>query len=470
MLAAAYGPYPKAGVLGLGAAESVKVTAGWTTPERELISEFTHDQKRPPTSVEIGALRHLAERSNEVLRRMTGGHNPDRTDQADFNTAQGLINFYLVNGRGPDNKDPWAPPRGGPEIEALVKAAVSAVPQKQSLLSKIVHSPIALVVNPVDTVVKKVIGDKAYYSVAKAIGGDKVEAALRAGNDLSSHSLSDLSHGSTVKDLANQGARVAAVVAQEKLSPEQAKTVLAAVHPEAAKVAVTELKRVAPAVAPKIAELSRKPPIKTPPSAARAPGQYGPYPKGVGVAGTGVGSFLRPSARWRWFAVYANGQPVAQRGPIWLSDYDADLEAASFLESTQGRDYIGTLKRWNWDQGQWALGDPLDAPPHGGHGGHHGGGHGGGRGRPVLSRGGRGIPGWWGPWWGTTEVVTTTETCRTWGDPIEMPPEMVAPAKAAFGASGGRPVTVRGPDGGLYLLQREGSTMTARPCAATVTS
>lgn len=458
----------------------VRTTAGWSTGARELVSEFTQDQKRPPTSSEIDVLRRLAKRSNDVLARMTGGHKPDRTDEADFNTAQGLINYYLVNGHGPDGKDPVAPPRGGPEIEALVKAAVSAVPRKQSLLSKITHAPIALVVNPADALVRKVVGDKAYYAVAKAVGGDKVEAVLRAGNDLSSHSLTDLSHGATASDLAKQGSRVAAVVAQEKLSPQQAAAVIAAVHPEAAKTAVTELKKVAPALAPKISELPRKrpsAPASSPAVSSAAAGKYGPYPKSVGVSDTGVGSFLRPSARWRWFAVYADGRLVAQRGPVWLSDYDADLEAASFLESTQGRDYIGTVKRWNWDQGQWALGDPLDAPPHGGHHGGHPGGHGGhgggGRGRPGLFRGGRGIPGWWGSWWGIPwipEVVTTTETCRTWGDPIRMPPTMVTAAKEAVGASGGRPVTVRGPDGLLYLFSVEGSSVTARPCAATETS
>jgi hypothetical protein len=39
-------------------------------------------------------------------------------------------------------------------------------------------------------------------------------------------------------------------------------------------------------------------------------------------------------------------------------------------------------------------------------------------------------------------------------------------ASAALDISGGRPTTVRGPDGVLYLFSLENSTPTARPCAA----
>jgi hypothetical protein len=64
----------------------------------------------------------------------------------------------------------------------------------------------------------------------------------------------------------------------------------------------------------------------------------------------------------------------------------------------------------------------------------------------------------------------TTETCRTWGDPLDMPPAMQAAGQAALGASGGRPTTVRGPDGALYLFALEGGVLTARSCAAVATS
>lgn len=110
-----------------------------------------------------------------------------------------------------------------------------------------------------------------------------------------------------------------------------------------------------------------------------------------------------------------------------------------------------------------ALGAP---PPHGGHGGgHHGGGHGGGHARP-FARGGGGGRGWYGgPW--NYEVVTTVETCRTWGDPIDMMPvEMLTAVRTVLGTSGGRPTTVRGPDGVFYLIAIEGKAVTARPCIA----
>jgi hypothetical protein len=107
---------------------------------------------------------------------------------------------------------------------------------------------------------------------------------------------------------------------------------------------------------------------------------------------------------------------------------------------------------------------PMHHPaPHAGHGGH--GGHG-GHFRQAALRGGRGGPGWWWgvPW--SPEVVTTTETCRTWSDPIAMPPDMANAARNALGASGGRPTTVRGPDNVLYLFAVESGKTTARACAA----
>ena len=113
-------------------------------------------------------------------------------------------------------------------------------------------------------------------------------------------------------------------------------------------------------------------------------------------------------------------------------------------------------------------GGALSAPPmhHGGHGGHvvqHGGS---GHFRPSAFRGGRGGPGWWwGVPWSPT-VVTTTETCRTWSDPITMPPDMMTAARSALGISGGRPTTVRGPDNVLYLFAIENGKTTARACAA----
>jgi hypothetical protein len=51
-----------------------------------------------------------------------------------------------------------------------------------------------------------------------------------------------------------------------------------------------------------------------------------------------------------------------------------------------------------------------------------------------------------------------------------MPYAMQTAAKTALGASGGRPTTVRGPDGVLYLFTFENGAPTARPCAAIATT
>jgi hypothetical protein len=114
----------------------------------------------------------------------------------------------------------------------------------------------------------------------------------------------------------------------------------------------------------------------------------------------------------------------------------------------------------------------LSGPPHGGYGGHGHGGHGhrhGGGGARTFARGGsRQI--WAAPWWGepyNPEVVTRTETCRTWGDPISpLLPAMDKAARMALGMSSGKPTMVRGPDNVLYLFAFENGVMTARACAA----
>jgi len=64
------------------------------------------------------------------------------------------------------------------------------------------------------------------------------------------------------------------------------------------------------------------------------------------------------------------------------------------------------------------------------------------------------------------DVVTTIETCRTWSDPVAMPPAMQTTARDALSASGGRPTAVRGPDNVLYLFALENGALTARTCAA----
>ena len=112
----------------------------------------------------------------------------------------------------------------------------------------------------------------------------------------------------------------------------------------------------------------------------------------------------------------------------------------------------------------WAEGGVLG--PHGGGGGHGGGGHGGGghghggghggHGRPLVARGGgfRGGP-WWGGW---DDGVAVTQTCRTWGNPIDMPPAMQIAAQIALGT------TMRGSDGVLYRFALENGIPTARAC------
>lgn len=664
--AVAYAPYPRTLGLGfIGAPERVEAVGGWHTPTRsDLIAEFTQDQRRAPTAGEIVILRRLAERNNEVLRRMIGGHSPSRNDERDFNTAQGLINFYLVHARGPDGGDPVGPPRGGREIEDLIKAAVNAVPGKKSFLKEavdVITAPINVVVHAAEKIpvigdVVKIVDDAAtaplrvvdaiasgarldhvalgalkdqlkivkeaapyaqtVVSLMPGVGsgvaaGIALGAALAEGQSITEAGKSAIrgalpggalaaaafdtamkvAGGANVVQSALESARAAipsgaaqkafdvglAVVTGEKIqtalakgiasiAPGQLQAVLTAgekalastpglanalksVAPgsatqgfklaagllshsglsEKALIAVRNqipaevrqgfdtalktqeghlawLKNVTSApVTPTIGPVTHAPVIRDVPKKTAAPapapkttapvirdvpkktvapvirdvpkkvaGKYAPYPpSATGAATHGLGS-LWGSSKWRWFAVYANGAPVAQRGPLWLSDEGAQREAAAFLESTQGRAYVGTVARWDWDADarQWhqapssGLGAPPHPHPHGG-GGHPHGGHGGG-GHPRIFHGGRGVPGWWGEYYPLpAEVVTKTETCRTWGDLVPIPPSMVQAVKTAIGSSGGRPTTMRSPDDGtLYLFTVEDGGIAARPCAS----
>ena len=91
-------------------------------------------------------------------------------------------------------------------------------------------------------------------------------------------------------------------------------------------------------------------PSKPAPQAATPP-RYGPYPA-TGVTGVGL---IYSNSAWRWFTVYADGRPIVQRGPMWLTEEAAQNEELNFLASTFGRGYIGSVRRWDWDAGarQW---------------------------------------------------------------------------------------------------------------------
>ncbi len=86
---------------------------------------------------------------------------------------------------------------------------------------------------------------------------------------------------------------------------------------------------------------------------------------------------------------------------------------------------------------------------------------------PAVTRGAFRHWGWGIPYDPDAGPGPGTDTCLVWGAPlVEIPHAMQNAALTALGASGGRPTTVRAPDGGLYLFTYEGDTLTARPCAS----
>jgi len=365
--------------------------------------------------------------------------------------------------------------------------------------SAITHSPVMLLVNPADAVVHKIVGDKTYYAIARSIGGDKVEAALKAGNN----SLADLSKGSTRAELVNQGVAVAKTAIEEKLTPEQVQAVLASLPPETAQAArdalagktpsagapaAAAVKAAAPAQAalrtmdppkrapaPAAAPLRTMDPPKRAPAAASTPAPagafvYAPYPK--------MGALSGPPPD-----CLSLGPPITDMDGgmrhAGLSAVNGSRGRSRMVAGPDGKDYLFALEGGALVARQcfseaglsgpgfrytpYALNAPP--PPHGGHGGGHA------HGEHHFSHGGgnRGGHGGWG-WSGSPlnyEVLTTPQTCRTWGEPVAMMPvELLTAAREALGASGGRPTTARGPDGALYLFSIEGKAVTARPCAA----
>lgn len=374
---------------------------------------------------------------------------------------------------------------------AAIKTAVKAIE----------HAPVMALVNPADALVHKIVGDKAYYAVAKAIGGDKVEAALKAGNN----SLADLSKGSTRAELVNQGVAVAKTAIAEKLTPEQVNTVLASLPPETAQAARDALagktpSASAPAAAPAPAQLRTLDPPKRPAAAAPAPTQaplrtldppkraptqtLAPPQKTAAPASPSAGA-VQPSAVAPGVFVYAPYPPHiagALSGPppdclslgAPITDMDGGMRYAGLsavngsggrsrmVHGPDGNDYLFALEGGALVARRCFSGPGLSAPPHP-HGG-HGGGH--GHGEHHFSHGGGnrgGHRGWGGgPW---NYAPASIQTCRTWGDPIMMVSEMATAAQTVLNASGGRPTTVRGPDGVLYLLAIENGAYTARPCA-----
>ncbi len=380
----------------------------------------------------------------------------------------------------------------------------------------VVNSPVMALVNPTDALVHKIVGDKVYYGIAKAIGGDKVEAALKAGN----HSLADLSKGKTRAELVSQGIEVAKVAVQEKLTPEQVNAVLASLPPDTAQAARDALAgkpssagaQATPAT-PAPAQLRTLDPPKRPTAAAPAAPTATPLrtldpPKRTPAPPQKTTAAMPPSTPPVQASAVAPGAfvyaPYPKMGALSgpppdcislgppITDMDGGMRHAGLsavngsrgrsrmVAGPDGKDYLFALEGGalvarqcfseaglsgpGFKYAPYALNAPP--PPHGGHGGGHG--HSGGGDRHFShggSRAGRGGRGWWGggPW----NYVTAIQTCRTWGDPIMMFSEMATAAQQALNASGGRPTTVRGPDGVLYLFAIENGAYTARTCAAT---
>jgi len=543
MPSAAYGPYPKIGTLGLGAGEVVRTTAGWKTPARELVAEFTQDQQRAPTTDEIAILNQLAKRANAILTRpnITAGH-PSRTDEMDWNTAQGLINFYLVRDRGPDNGDPVAPARGGPETESLIKAAVSAVPDKKSFLSKLVSAPIK-VVGDVTHVVGDIAMAPVHIATAIASGerldhvalgalkdqikivkevapyattvvslvpgvGSGVAAAVSAGEALAEGQSLTAAAKAAIRGaipggaVAQSGFDLAMKVASgENVGKAALESARGTLPPEAQKaydvgVAVATGEKIQNAVANGIASaapaqlqtaiaageqaISATPgladALKSVPAGDAAQGFK--FAAGL-LSHSSVGEPAIAAARAKLTPAGQQGFDAALQTQTPHNAAAANVVAKAplkVLEPPKKGPAPVAVTTANPKAGGKAYGPypkmgALSAP-HGGHGG-GGGHHGGGGGHPFhgarpFGRGG-GQPDWW---WGvpySPVTVTETQTCRTWSDPIAMPPDMEHAARVALNVSQGRPTTVRGPDNVLYLFAVEGGKTTARACSAVAT-
>ena len=541
--ALAYGPYPKAGALGLvGAGEVVRTTAGWKTPARELISEFNQDQRRAPTADEIAVLNKLAKRANAILVRpnITAGH-PSREDEMDWNTAHGLINFYLVHDRGPDNGDPVAPPRG-PETDALIRAAVHAVPDKKSWINQAISSvehtvskipvvgdvthivgEIAVAPLHIATAIAsgerldhvalgalkdqiKIVKDVAPYAqtvvslvpgvgtgVGAAIG---MGAALAEGQSITAAAKSAIRGALPGGALAASGFDLAMKVASgENVAKATLESARGTLPPEAQKaydigVAVATGEKIQTALVKGIASAA---PAQLQTAIAAGEQAIGATPgladalKSV-PAGDAAQGFKLAAGLLSHAAV---GEPVltaarSNLSPAGRQGFDAALQTQTphtawvanvaplkILEPTKRKTppttAVATARAPAY--GPYPKIGTVSAPPHGGHGGGghgHGGGHHGPGGRPIFRGGARG-PGWWWDVPYSPQVVTETETCRTWSDPITMPPEMDRAARVALNVSQGRPTTVRGPDNVLYQFAIENGVMTARACAVTGT-
>lgn len=541
--ALAYGPYPQR-VGTLGAPERVEAIGGWTTPTRELLSEFNQDQHRAPTAAEVAILKRLAARNNEVLGRMVGGHSPSRTDQMDFNTAQGLINFYLVRGRGPDNGDPVGPPRGGAEVEALIKSAVSAVPSKKSILDTIETAVSKIpVVGDVTHIVGeavmapfhivegiasgerldhvalgalkdqiRIVKDIAPYAqtiVSLVPGvGTGVSAAIGMGTALAEGQSITAAAKAAIRGAIPGGALVTSgfdlamkVASGENVAKATLESARETLPPEAQKaydigLAVVTGEKLQKALVNGIISAA---PAQLQAAVAAGEQAIGSVP-GLAVAlksvpaGDAVRGFKLAAGLMSHAAV---GEPVlaaarAKLSPSEQQGFDAALQTqaphTSWVAKISSRvaapkiteppkktpaPVVVAMKRPGAPHAAVAYGPypprtgAVSAPPHGGEGHHGGGGHGHGHpfhGSRPFGRGG-GQPDWW---WGvpySPEIITTTETCRTWSDPIAMPPDMEHAARVALNVSKGRPTAVRGPDNVLYQFAIENGQMTARACA-----
>ncbi len=328
--AAPYAQAVIAVVPGVGTGVSAAISAGAAIAEGKPIDEIVKDAVRG--AIPGGAI--AAAGFDAALKVAAGGNVLESTlsvarEALPSDAAKKAFDIGLAVATGENVQKTFT--------NALVSSIGGGVAQdvmKAGLYSMLANQPLAAGLKniPLGTVMEQ---------------GYKLAAGLLAAKGINEKSMTEARKN--LNGEALQGFD-AALKTQEARTP-WVKTVLSTPLPAKAPTlkAVTPRAPPAPPKPPTLKAVTPKAaPAKpaTPASGAPPPGKkYGPYPQHGAAHGLGWSS----DNKWRWFTVYANGLPFVQRGPLWLSDYDAQSEAAGYYEAAQGRGYIGTVQRWDWD-------------------------------------------------------------------------------------------------------------------------
>jgi len=70
---------------------------------------------------------------------------------------------------------------------------------------------------------------------------------------------------------------------------------------------------------------------------------------------TSLGFSFWDDHKWRYFRLVSGGRVLSKRGPVWMSDDEAEDEVLGMTQATIDQQVAAFAQRFDWVNGRWAL-------------------------------------------------------------------------------------------------------------------